>query len=38
MDFWSSDHYTWVYKTVLERRRDIGNILFKYTLIPAARA
>jgi hypothetical protein len=38
MDFWSSDHYTWAYKTVLERRRDIGNILFKYKLIPAARA
>src|SRR4029453_12441606 len=38
MDFWSSDHYTWVYKTVLERRRDIGNIMFKYKLIPAARA
>ena len=38
MDFWSGDHYTWAYKTVLERRRDIGNILFKYKLIPAARA
>jgi hypothetical protein len=38
MDYWSSDHYRWVYKTVLERRRDIGNILFKYKLIPAARA
>jgi hypothetical protein len=38
MDFWASDHYTWVYKTVLERRRDIGNILFKHKLIPAARA
>jgi hypothetical protein len=38
MDFWSSDHYRWVYKTVLERRRDIGNIMFKYKLIPAARA
>jgi hypothetical protein len=35
MDFWSSDHYTWAYKTVLERRRDIGNIMFKYKLIPA---
>lgn len=38
MDFWSSDHYTWVYRTVLERRRDIGNLLFKYKLIPAGRA
>jgi hypothetical protein len=38
MDFWSTDHYTWVYKTVLERARDIGNIAFKYKLVPAARA
>src|SRR4029434_5382033 len=38
MDFWSSDHYTWVYKTVLERRRDIGNIAFKHKLIPTTRA
>ncbi len=27
IDFWASDHYTWVYRTVLERRRDIGNIM-----------
>jgi len=38
MDFWASDHYTWVYKTVLERTRDIGNIAFKHKLIPPARA
>ena len=38
MDFWSTDHYTWVYRTVLERTRDIGNIAFKHKLIPAARA
>ena len=37
MEFWATDHYTWVYKTVLERPRDIGNIMFKYKLIPAAR-
>ena len=36
MDFWSTDHYTWIYKTVLERARDIGNIAFKHKLIPAA--
>ena len=35
MDFWSGDHYTWVYKTVLERTRDIGSIAFKHKLIPA---
>ena len=38
MDFWAMDHYTWIYKTVLGSTRDIGNIAFKYKLIPAARA
>ena len=38
MDFWAADHYRWIYKTVLERPRDIGNIMLKYKLIPAARA
>ena len=37
MDFWVTDHYTWVYKTILERTRDIGNIAFKYKLIPTTR-
>jgi len=37
MEFWASDHYTWVYKTVLERTRDIGNIAFKHKLIPPTR-
>jgi hypothetical protein len=34
MEFWANDHYTWIYKTVLERPRDIGSILFKYKLLP----
>ena len=34
IEFWSTDHYTWIYKTVLERPRDIGNIMFKYNLVP----
>lgn len=34
MEFWATDHYTWIYKTVLERPRDVGNIAFKYRLIP----
>lgn len=34
MDFWATDHYTWIYKTVVERRRDIGNILIKHKLMP----
>jgi len=38
MDFWATDHYKWVYKTVLERTRDIGNIAFKHKLIPTDRA
>ena len=37
MEFWSTDHYTWIYKTVMERSRDIGNILAKYQLIPPRR-
>ena len=37
MEFWANDHYTWIYKTVLERPRDIGNITFKHKLIPAMR-
>jgi hypothetical protein len=36
MEFWAADHYTWVYKTVLERPRDIGVIAFKYKLVPGA--
>ena len=38
MDFWASDHYTWIYKTVLERPRDIGEIAFKHRLVPPNRA
>jgi len=37
MDFWSTDHYRWVYRTVLERTRDIGNVALKHKLIPATR-
>ena len=36
IEFWSTDHYTWIYKTVLERPRDIGQIMFKYNLVPGA--
>lgn len=37
MEFWATDHYTWIYKIVLERPRDIGNIAFKHNLIPSVR-
>src|SRR5215831_2637444 len=33
IEFWSTDHYEWMYKTVLTRGRDIGAIMFKYKLI-----
>ena len=36
MEFWAADHYTWIYRTVLERRREIGDIAFKHKLIPTA--
>ncbi len=32
-EFWASDHYRWVYKTVLERTRDVGDIAFRHKLI-----
>jgi len=38
MDFWATDHYTWVYKTVFERPRDISKILAKYKLVPTSSA
>jgi hypothetical protein len=34
MEFWATDHYTWVYKAVLERPRDIAAIISKHKLIP----
>jgi len=34
MDFWATDHYTWIYRTVRDRPRDIGNIMFKHRLVP----
>lgn len=37
MDYWATDHYTWIYKTVVERPRDIGGILFKHKLLPSAK-
>ena len=34
MEFWAADHYRWVYRTVLDRTRDIGEIVAKYKLRP----
>jgi len=36
MEFWSHDHYTWVYRMVLERGRDIENVAAKFKLKPFA--
>jgi hypothetical protein len=38
MDFWATDHYTWIYKTVLTRPRDIGQIMFKHKLVPTEKS
>src|SRR5262245_28002966 len=38
IEFWTTDHYEWMYKTVLARGRDIGTIMFKYKLVPPPRA
>ena len=35
MDFWATDHYTWVYQTVISRSRDIGQIMRDRKLMPA---
>jgi hypothetical protein len=37
MDFWAADHYTWIYKTVLEREREIGSLMRKHKLVPVRR-
>jgi hypothetical protein len=34
MEFWATDHYTWIYKTVLERGSDIRAIILKHNLVP----
>lgn len=35
MDFWATDHYTWVYEMVIGRSREIGQIMRERKLIPA---
>lgn len=37
LNFWASDHYTWIYRTVLERERELGALLRKHKLVPARR-
>ena len=38
MEFWAVDHYTWIYKTVLERGQEIGSLLRKHKLVTIRRA
>jgi hypothetical protein len=35
MDFWATDHYTWVYRTVIDRSMEIGQVIRERKLIPA---
>ena len=35
MEFWATDHYTWVYQTVISRSRELGQIMRDRKLIPA---
>ena len=37
MAFWATDHYTWIYRTVLERERDIGSLMRKHKMFPVRR-
>ena len=37
MNFWATDHYTWIYRTVLERERELGALLRKHRLAPVRR-
>lgn len=32
VDFWTNDHYTWIYKQVVDRNQEIGTIVEKYGL------
>ncbi|MGD9560907.1 MAG: peroxiredoxin family protein [Pyrinomonadaceae bacterium] len=34
VDFWSVDHYTWVYRAIAQRGRDISTVIAKHNLFP----
>jgi len=34
MEFWKTDHYKWIYRTIHERPADIGKVMFKHRLVP----
>jgi hypothetical protein len=33
MEFWAHDHYTWIYQTVLDHRRQFDDVVRKYHLL-----
>ncbi len=37
MEFWASDHYTWLYRTVRDRNREIGEVVRRHGLLFPAR-
>lgn len=38
IDFWATDHYTWIYKTVLSQEQEIGTLMRKHKLIPVRKS
>ena len=34
MEFWATDHYTWLYRTILDHAPEVGEIALKHNLIP----
>jgi hypothetical protein len=38
IEFWATDHYRWIYKTVSENPQKIGQIMFRHNLIPESKA
>lgn len=34
MEFWATDHYTWLYRTILDHTAEIGEIVRKHNLFP----
>jgi hypothetical protein len=36
MSYWSQDHYTWLYRTVMKDRARLGELVRKYHLDPAS--
>lgn len=38
MEFWTGDHYRWIYRTVLADRAKVGEVVAKHGLIPTPAA